>query len=128
MSKAKAVCPQCGQDDCLSVDVNVPYELNWRNGGYEVGAKLSDFWVPDRPDGDSHCTCGNCGWEGEFRELKKVQHKYQIILELNLEDEAPNDGVLEQIRSNLRLNRPLWNLAFNESIEAISAAHVGTNT
>lgn len=127
MSKANSVCPQCGQDDCLSVDVKVPYGLNWRNGGYVVGAKLSDYWVPDTPDGDSHCTCGNCGWEGEFHALKKVQHKYQVILELNLEYEAPNAGVLERIRSNLRLNRPLWNLAAGESIEAISTAHVGTN-
>lgn len=75
-------CPNCGTHDTLFVNLLVPYELKWRsNGEARIGGRTeSDFYLPSAPDRDTPAGCGNCGWEGQFSELKLPVTAYTVTL------------------------------------------------
>lgn len=107
MSKKQAVCPECGTHDCLSVEVKVSYEMRWRDERYVVGVKCDGTYLPTYPAEEAQCSCGNCGWEGEFKELKDPTLRYVATVTLDVHDVAGTnvhsvrDRVLKAIKFEL---------------------------
>ena len=126
MSKKQPVCPTCGNEDCLAVEVKVEYDLNWRNDEYVIGKKTeNDYYLPSTPDSDSICSCGACGWQGHFRELKAPKFRYEIKIYLDMPDDKPAELIMAQIRDNMKRGRPLWACAEDEVITAYSIEPTG---
>mgnify|MGYP003526613610 FL=1 len=90
-------CPSCGSNEALYANIKVPYDLDWRGGEYRVGKRSdNDFYLPSSPDRDATCGCGNCGWEGAFRELKVPMAEFTVTLKWTTPDGDVDTDVIEQ--------------------------------
>ena len=90
-------CPGCHTSGSLYANISVPFDLDWKRDGYEIGTRSdSDFYLPSAPDSDSICGCGNCGWEGEFRELKVPMSEFVVTLKWATPDGDVDADVIEQ--------------------------------
>ena len=90
-------CPGCHTSDGLYANIPVPFDLDWKRGGYEIGQRSdSDFYLPSSPDRDTTCGCGNCGWEGRFDELKVPMSEFVVTLKWTTPDGDVDADVIEQ--------------------------------
>lgn len=87
-------CPKCNTHDGLYVNLSIPYELKWRNGEARIGDRTDniDVWLPSTPERDTPAGCGNCGWEGQFNELKLPTTAYTVTLCWETLDTETADG------------------------------------
>lgn len=126
MSKKQPVCPKCGQDDGLSVEVKIDHELVWRGSSYGIGKRaLTGFYLPTHPEKNDLCTCGNCGWQGPVSDLKVIKRRYEIKLHLETTDEVNAEGLQELIEDSLWKVKAMWSIDEDEKLDVHSVLLAG---
>jgi hypothetical protein len=98
MSK-QSTCPACGSNESLSIQVSNEHDLIWRRGEYVIGAISDPFNSRSEPQHNDRITCGSCGWDGLFSELKVPATRYVVTLHWDtLDDDMDTDGITERVK------------------------------